>query len=128
VVSRDMGGMESAGDLAENVFEQRYTFGIPPEADFQPGFFPRRLIGAREKFRNILLVLFQYAYAEQTASLDEREQVCQLVDADGNQRRDERDRGKRVCGHTVNLLRFTLDRNHGYARGKLPESTPEVQR
>src|ERR1700747_27677 len=53
VVPGNMGGMQAAGDLAKNVVHQRNTLRRPDKIHTHARLVLLRLIGEREKFRNL---------------------------------------------------------------------------
>jgi len=95
VISRGVGGMKTAGDLAEDVVKEGYSVFAPAKADFQVVLFPfvltaPRLFRTGKEFREMVLVVFQNVDAKEAALFYQGKQVGTLVHADGNQRRHQR--------------------------------------
>ena len=132
VVTGDVSGVQAASNLAEDAAEQWNSIRGPAEADLVFGYFPfvnfLFLLGTCEKFRKILLILVEDVDAEQPAVLYQRQQVRSFIDANGNERGFERNRGKGVGGHAVDTAWGALNGDYGYTRGELAEGAAKIQR
>jgi len=79
------------------------------------------LFGQGKKFGKGALLVIQNAYTKTRRLFQHCQHARLSIHANKNQKRIQRNRSKRISGHTVNLPRCAFGSHNRYAGGKSPK-------
>ena len=114
-----------AAHLEKRVVNDGGPAGSLAKVNPQPPFRLGVVFFFCEVFGDSLLIVFQDADAKLFFLLQQRIHVGAVGDANEDQHGIERNRGKRVGGHAVNLTGLALDSNYGDAGGEMAQGFAE---